>query len=93
MSLIIVITFGTSDVQFERTAIASSDFILETKKEERFDSNFLKPDPESPVSISLKRNRELNSYLLVSPRKDGKTLLDNFDAFASIISLPLILLW
>ncbi len=91
MKTFFVITFGTSDVQFENAAIENFDFELSIKKVKGFESISVKPKKGKKFIINLRRNRNHDSYLLASPRKDGQTVLNNFNALAPIISLPLTL--
>ena len=96
MSTTCIITLGTSDLQFSDLQI--NDFNnkniinkINTEVEINEEGLILKNN-ENSLKIKLRRNRDHDgSYLLASPRKDGKIIMDNFDLFKNIIEMPLII--
>jgi len=76
-----IITFGKSDLQFERSKI--ENYLIQVNNEIK-----LKLDN---IEIELSKNREhYNFFLIRFPRIDGKLIIDNFQKFKDFILFPLI---
>lgn len=85
MKNIFAITFGTSDIQFNRQMVEGKGYSI------RNGGNNMKLQIKD-IEISIKKNRERNDFFLLnSPRIDGEIVYNNIKDFLPIIDLPLTL--
>lgn len=87
MKNICILTFGTSDVQVNRTKELPEGCTIET------DNNQAKLKIKSKGTetiINLKQNRYFHDWFLLNqPRTDGKNVLDNINILGTVIDMPL----
>jgi len=87
MKNIFVVTFGTSDVQFDKKVIERNGFEIISNKR-----TISLQHKSKSISISLKPNRDREDYFLLnSPRIDGEIVFNHITDFLPIIEIPLTL--
>jgi hypothetical protein len=90
----LVITLGTSEVQVIEDRIVNSNFEITLEKEDNgIENRFICSKSDPTLKIKLRNNRDrIGTYLLDSPRNDGKKIVDlGVERIISILDFPLVL--
>jgi SOS response regulatory protein OraA/RecX len=80
---ILVITFGTREVQFKEADLKTKDFFIK--------ENRLMHKAFPPIALEVTANDNYPGYYFFrNPRRAGKIMLEYSDVFLSILSFPLL---
>lgn len=91
---IFIVTFGTSDIEFNSGIFIQEGFILERVSDTNpfIERLYLFPIafPEVKLRVKSNRNRK-DSYVLHSPREDGLILVQQYSIFGKIANMSITL--
>ncbi len=86
MQVTIIITLGTSDIQFDPETLKSNGKFAISDSDKTIYSL-----SNSEIKIPLSQNRNYKTFTLKSCRQGAPTILQHFDQFYPVISFPLAL--
>ncbi|GAA4410241.1 hypothetical protein GCM10023187_34600 [Nibrella viscosa] len=86
----LVITLGTREIQLLRDALSPNGFEHITEVSGNRTLSWVQPVDQPALRVSARYNKEFPDVYTLTPRPDGRIILDNWTLFRPIIDWPLI---